>query len=151
MIAQRVLFRRDQFDGGLDRPRHHRLELFELRVEAERLELGERVVGDLLRRGLAGDVRLARHRLHVFLQPRRIRNLAELLFALPLRRDRIVREAANRPVLRVRLRDRERERDDEQTDAKRVIRSSMSVSEGGRTSRGCRALGREESRRWCCR
>ena len=70
-----------------------------LRVEAERLEFRERVIGDLLRRRLAGDVRLARHRLHVFLQPRGVRHLPELLFALPLCRDGIIRKSANRPRL----------------------------------------------------
>ena len=102
------------FDGGLDRPRHHRLELFELRVEAERLELRQRVIGDLLRRGLAGDVRLARHRLHVFLQPRRIGNLAELLLALPLRRHRIIGKAADRIVLGGWRSDRDTERERQQ-------------------------------------
>ena len=48
-------------------------------------------------------MRLTGHRLHVFLQPRAVGHLAELLFALPPRRDRVVREAANRLALRMRL------------------------------------------------
>ena len=89
---QRELFRRHQFNGGLERPRHHGLELLDARVEAKRLELGERVIGNALGRWLACHVRVARHRLHVFLEARRVRHLAELLFALPLRRHGVIRE-----------------------------------------------------------
>ena len=91
---ERVPHRRDQLHAGLERPRHHRFELFDAGVEAERLELRQRPVGHLLRRRLAGDVRLARHRLHVFLQPRRVGDLSILLFTLPLRGDRVVGKAA---------------------------------------------------------
>ena len=99
---ERVLHWRHQLHAGLERPGHHRLELLDASVEAERLELGERPVCHPLRGRLSGDVRVAGHRFHVLLETSGVWELPELLLALPLRGDGVIGEAPKARRLRVR-------------------------------------------------
>ena len=87
--------RRDHLDDALCRPRHEGFEGLDARVEPPRLELLQRVVGDALRARTPRDVRLARHHRHVFLQPRAVGHLPELLLALAFGRDGVARKTAN--------------------------------------------------------
>ncbi len=90
----RAAHRRHHLEAAFERPRHVGLELLDRRLEAERLELREGVLRDLLRAGTAGHVRLLGHRAHVLAQARRIRHGAELVFEGTLGGQTVGREPA---------------------------------------------------------
>ena len=71
-------------EPALARPRHVGLGHLDGGVEAERLELLQRVLGDHLRTRAPGDVGLGRHRLHVLAQPGGVGHGAEPFLERPL-------------------------------------------------------------------